>query len=326
MLLIDKLRPPTFDDMELHVSTNRLLANLAKSIDLPHLLFFGPSGAGKKTRVSGLLKGIFGSSVDRLKSETKQIKAPSSSTSITVEITSSLFHIEMSPADLGNKDTLVIQQLIKEAAQTPPPSGGFKVFVIHDADLLSRQAQAALRRTMEKYVSACRIILIAESASKIIPPIKSRCLGIRIPAPTETEITNIIANACKYESIRNINPADIAKAADRNLGKALLLLDAAKITGKISRLPWELYIDQIAKDIQSEQSPKMLLQVRNKFYDLLTSCIPADVIFVRLLKAMNPSKFIDLAAKYQHSAKLGSKHIFHLEAFTASAMSRISSR
>lgn len=36
---------------------------------------------------------------------------------------------------------------------------------------------------MEKYIERCRIILVCESLAKIISPIRSRCLLIRVPAP-----------------------------------------------------------------------------------------------------------------------------------------------
>jgi len=68
--------------------------------------------------------------------------------------------------------------------QPPPPL----VVVINEADLLSRDAQAALRRTMEKYMSNMRIILCANSTSRLIAPIKSRCLLMRVAAPGPGEV------------------------------------------------------------------------------------------------------------------------------------------
>lgn len=62
------------------------------------------------------------------------------------------------------------------------------VVVINEADSLSRDAQAALRRTMEKYMSNMRIILCANSTSRLIAPIKSRCLLMRVAAPSEDEV------------------------------------------------------------------------------------------------------------------------------------------
>lgn len=53
---------------------------------------------------------------------------------------------------------------------------------------MSRNAQAGLRRTMEKYTSSCRLILCCENIGRIIPPIRSRCLCIRIAAPSPLEV------------------------------------------------------------------------------------------------------------------------------------------
>jgi replication factor C subunit 3/5 len=45
---------------------------------------------------------------------------------------------------------------------------------------------------------------------------------------------------------------------------------------------WEVYIQALAKEITQEQSPQKLLKAREMLYELLTNCIPADV--VRLYK------------------------------------------
>ena len=62
--------------------------------------------------------------------------------------------------------------------------------IINEADALSRDAQAALRRTMEKYMTNMRLILCASSTSKIIAPIRSRCLLVRVAAPDESEVSS----------------------------------------------------------------------------------------------------------------------------------------
>lgn len=64
--------------------------------------------------------------------------------------------------------------------------------IINEADSLSRDAQAALRRTMEKYMSNMRIILCANSTSRLIAPIKSRCLLIRVAAPNAEEVFDTV--------------------------------------------------------------------------------------------------------------------------------------
>ena len=69
------------------------------------------------------------------------------------------------------------------------------------------------------------------------------------------------------------------------------------------------------------------MTIRTKLYDLLTNCIPSDVIFQKLVDALlnqldNEIKLdvINLAAFYEHRCRVGSKEIFHLEAFVAKFM------
>ena len=45
-------------------------------------------------------------------------------------------------------------------------------------------------------------------------------------------------------------------------------------------LDWEVYLKETAQHIVAEQSPKKLQEVRGRLYELLTHCIPPDVIFV----------------------------------------------
>ena len=68
----------------------------------------------------------------------------------------------------------------------------FSVVILTEVDKLTKDAQHALRRTMEKYMATCRIILCANSTSKIIGPLQSRCLAIRIPAPSHGDVIKVL--------------------------------------------------------------------------------------------------------------------------------------
>lgn len=77
----------------------------------------------------------------------------------------------------------------------------------------------------------------------------------------------------------------------------------------------------------SEQSPKVLLDIRNRFYDLLARAVPCDLIFRGLLQECIKKcddqlkrEIISIASEYQHRMIRGSKPIFHLEAFAARFM------
>lgn len=77
MLLVDKYRPTSLDKMDIHKELSQQLKRIVQSSgtddgndgssDLPHLLFYGPSGAGKKTRIIALLRQIFGARVEKVK-------------------------------------------------------------------------------------------------------------------------------------------------------------------------------------------------------------------------------------------------------------------
>ena len=186
-----------------------------------------------------------------------------------------------------------------------------------------------------RYSSHCRLILICNSASKVIEPVRSRCLGIRIPSPSCDELNNLLVSVAKKENM-NIDITSAMKISlhsERNIRKALLILESSKIQNPVTvnltvNLPdWEIYINRMAREILQEQSPAKLLQVREMFYELLTNCIPVDVIFQalsrELMKTMDDTlkhELIYLAAYYEHRSCQGNKDIFHLEAFVSKFM------
>ena len=76
-LWIDKHRPNAFKKLDYQLEQAKLLQQLVSSEDFPHLLFCGPSGAGKKTRVNCLLRELYGSGAERLRIEHHTFTTPS---------------------------------------------------------------------------------------------------------------------------------------------------------------------------------------------------------------------------------------------------------
>jgi len=65
-LWVDKYRPRTLNDLHYHNDLSERLRSLASSGDFPHMLFYGPTGGGKKTRIACTLREIFGAGVERV--------------------------------------------------------------------------------------------------------------------------------------------------------------------------------------------------------------------------------------------------------------------
>lgn len=201
------------------------------------MLIYGPSGAGKKTRVMSVLNELYGPGAEKIKINARVFQV-SSSKKVEFTVVSSVYHIEFTPSDMGNNDRVVIQDLLKDIAQTQQVNVSskqrFKTVIINEADSLTRDAQSALRRTMEKYSPNLRLILLANSTSNIIAPIKSRTLQVRVAAPTVEDISNVLEKVAKKEKV-NIpkEPEErqqlftrIAEQSKRNLRLALLTFEA----------------------------------------------------------------------------------------------------
>ncbi|KAI9296036.1 P-loop containing nucleoside triphosphate hydrolase protein [Neoconidiobolus thromboides FSU 785] len=339
-LWVDKYRPDSIAKLSYHEDLTGQLKKLSEVEEVPHLLVYGPSGAGKKTRIHALLKGIFGDGVEKIHIDMRQFTTPSNR-KIDISIVSSNFHMELNPSDVGNQDRFVIQTVIKEIAQTQQIDSNskrkFKVIVISEAESLSKPAQQALRRTMEKYMSNLRIILCCNNTTNIISPIRSRCLLLRVPAPTEEQIINILNDLSRKE-VFDLPPQfakNLVAMSDRNLRKAILILEATlsqtypvNPSTPIPIPDWELYIKNIANNIIKNQTALTLINCRTMYYELLARCIPPATILKQLtIELFNqvPDSFkltlLKEATIFDLRIKEGQKYIVHLEGFTAKFMS-----
>lgn len=351
-LWVDKYRPKSLVSLSHNDSLTELLKSLSQQPrDLPHLLLYGPNGSGKKTRCMALLDTIFGSGVYRLKIDVRQFVTPSNR-KLELNVVSSPYHLEITPSDMGNNDRIVIQELLKEVAQMEQVdfqdskdglAHRYKCVIINEADSLTRDAQAALRRTMEKYSKNIRLIMLCDSMSSIIAPIKSRCLMVRCPAPSNEETIHILSKVATNESVTLESDQilkRIAQESDGNLRVSLLMLESMSLANEmqlkaitpIIKPDWMVVIINMAKKILKERSVGCLLECRSVLYDLLAHCIPANIILQELtfalLKGSSSSDkikadIIECSSIFDERLSLGNKVIFHLEGFIAKVMCAI---
>ena len=124
----------------------------------------------------------------------------------------------------------VVRNQIKEFARTSPLGGAeFKILFLDEADALTTDAQAALRRTMETYARTCRFVLSCNYSSKIIDPIQSRCAIYRFRPLTQAAIGEEVRRIAEAEKLTVTDGAieAIAYVAQGDMRRAINALQGA---------------------------------------------------------------------------------------------------
>lgn len=326
MLSCELTRPKTFTEINHHHELVHILKTY--TIDnIPHLLFYGSPGNSKKTLSLCLMNNLNLNTTFTLKSSTIKHTKP-----IEITYLESPDIIEISPGDYQYNDKHVIMSLIKELAETKPITAMFKkqnkkFIVLNEADKMSKDAQAALRRTVERYSDNMRIIMICEEVNSIIQPIRSRFTCLRVRGFTEEEIREIIPTGLTDY---------ILKSSNGNMRKAHCMVDLKmKENECIKRVKkeelilfdYERVIESIIQIILTKQDGVGLLEVRKELYGLLNGCVPARIILKEMVKRLvercrgnDFAKLCDYGLLYDERLRLGSKDILHLEGFVASSM------
>ncbi|MFH1276390.1 MAG: replication factor C small subunit, partial [Candidatus Woesearchaeota archaeon] len=171
----EKYRPSSFDEIKGQQEIVEKLKAFVAQQNLPHLLFSGPAGIGKTTLSLVIAKQLFG---DTWRENT----------------------LELNASDERGID--VVRVKVKDFARTKALGNvPFKLIYLDESDALTKEAQQALRRTMENYTKTCRFILSCNYSSKIIDPIQSRCAVFRFKPLNKEDIFALIDKVAKSENL-----------------------------------------------------------------------------------------------------------------------------
>lgn len=206
----EKYRPQGLDEVKGQPEVISRLKAFVKSESMPNLLFAGPAGIGKTASAIAIARELFGENwSDNI--------------------------LELNASD--ERGINVIRSKVKDFARTKSVEEiPFKIIYLDEADALTKEAQQALRRTMEDYSGTTRFILSCNYSSKIISPIQSRCAVFRFKPLDKETSSKILKKIAKEEDLKLSEKAIdiIYKASEGDMRKAENMLQAtASITEEI---------------------------------------------------------------------------------------------
>lgn len=173
---IEKYRPKKLDDLISHKDIINTISKFVKEDRLPHLLFYGPPGTGKTSTILAVAR---------------QIYSPKEFGSMVLELNAS------DDRGIG----IVRENILSFASTRTIFKSGFKLVILDEADAMTRDAQNALRRVIEKFTENTRFCIICNYLSKIIPALQSRCTRFRFGPLSKDQMIPRLKHVIEQESV-----------------------------------------------------------------------------------------------------------------------------
>ncbi|MDH5342275.1 MAG: DNA polymerase III subunit gamma/tau [Betaproteobacteria bacterium] len=220
-VLARKWRPRNFAELVGQEHVVRALSNALQQQRLHHAyLFTGTRGVGKTTLARILAKA--------LNCETGITDVPCGKCGACMEIDAGRF-VDLIELDAASNTQVDNMRELLENALYAPTSGRFKVYIIDEVHMLSRNAFNAMLKTLEEPPSHVQFILATTDPQKIPVTVLSRCLQFSLKQIPPAQIRGRLSEVLAAENV----PADeqsialVARAAEGSLRDALSLLDQA---------------------------------------------------------------------------------------------------
>ena len=300
--------------------------------NFPNIFIHGPSGSGKKTLINLILKDMFGEDIYNIKKKEYSIMLFGNKKEI-VQLDQSDYHLIINPTNSAF-DRYLIQDIVKSycsqfTLDMVKNKNKFKVVVINNIDKLSYYAQTSLRCSMERYIHNCKFILCGYNMSKIIDPLKGRCLSIRLPKPSDSDIYRLLLNISVRENriLPNQEYQDIILKAKRDPKYAIWLLEDKYLGLNLELVFWQnnikKVVDIIANIIDTKNVKiEELMSIRNLIYEVYITNIDENSIMIELFLELNKKiktnenaiLITKLFRKYDYRNIIGKRLMIQLEA------------
>lgn len=170
-----------------------------------------------------------------------------------------------------------------------------KVYIIDDADLMTKEAQNCLLKTLEEPPSFDTIILIVSNENKLLNTIKSRCITIPFSDLTYEDLNKYIKN--NNLSIEN---KKIVSRSNGSIKKMIHILENEELYTKIDNIIDNLYSSSLIDILNNTEIFTKNKDIINDileyiiviFYEKLQNCkdYEQDVKYINIIKIVEDTK------------------------------------
>lgn len=207
LLWIEKWRPTRLDDITSQTQVVDILRKYVKNKNLPHLLLYGPSGTGKTSAISAVAHELYGENIQLMVLE------------INASVERGIEIVRTKINQFATSENIFYGEKRKEI---------FKLIILDEADAMTDNAQAILRKVIEKYTPNTRFCLICNYIKKISPALQSRCTCFRFSPLEEEHIKKRLIEIVKKENI-NITEDGIDTIIKRGKGDMRKIINMLQV-------------------------------------------------------------------------------------------------
>lgn len=214
---VERFRPKTLDDVISHHDIIYTLKSFIKTQNIPHLLFYGPPGTGKTSTIEAFVTELYGD--DNVEFMTMNINA---SEERGIEI-------------VRNKISNFVKTGPVYRVPTDKKLPVYKFVILDEADAMTLDAQATLRKVIESYTYNARFCLICNYIKGIDDAIRSRCTVFKF---SSLDYDSVVGRILEISKISNVSITEdglnmMWKLSNGDMRKVLHMIQVISIGYKI---------------------------------------------------------------------------------------------
>ena len=183
MLWTEKYRPKKLGDVVGQYNFTIDAESWVEQGNMPNVLLYGIAGVGKTAAGIALANDILKEDVDN-----------------------NFFEINAS----DDRRLETVRNQIKEIASTRKIGDApFKIILLDEMDGMTKDAQNALKRIMERYADNCRFIITCNDRFRIIHPLQSRCANYRFDRLQSRTMHKMLSEILETEKISHVSDEEL---------------------------------------------------------------------------------------------------------------------